>query len=545
MRKALGSDYKPATQGKLKISGWKSELLIKISLYRNDQLLFPDVYRSIQDDGTLTPGDLRSVNEGLGQTHRAKLMVDDTVRTYSGEPRHHNGRPRSKVAKTTIEPARVTKRRVIKGNILPITTPKRHPSPARDIDRNPSPAKDRRRDLSLVRTTVRTPPLADPQAWLASIHGVRKAAPKAVEQLATGPIPEAVKQPAADVATKAIVQPRIDTASKAVQKPTFRPALEPSQKPASENGSVSVAFLMSLGVKFTQEQLRALTAEAQIGNDATETSVTFDKKAEEQGQESVNIAKSSVANNEERTKTSEARDQILTNAVETSVANDEHGLYPSAAEDHTVPNATKRYAATAEAERLAIATSQSDMLRRQREMIIGTQVYKNRYSHAAGSLVDSFQRMTLTDFNPAPPPTAHAQAVTHNNALSPPPARAAPKSIAGVRTLTMPTPPAAAPTPTVTAKVAATAPAPAMSDRRPAAAALRPRFIPNAPVPSDTVTPPAALASRTVNPPLAVNNPFGPARRSRPAGPSLPPHLMGKVASSDPGAAARAQYGAY
>ena len=58
-----------------------------------------DVYRVIQDDGTVAPGDLQSVNEGLGQTHRAKLMEDDRVRAYTGEPdyrkgRNHNGSSR-------------------------------------------------------------------------------------------------------------------------------------------------------------------------------------------------------------------------------------------------------------------------------------------------------------------------------------------------------------------------------------------------------------------------------------------------------------------
>lgn len=43
-----------------------------------------DAWTRLQDDGTDTQN-LRAVNEGLGQTHRARLMSDDSVRDYTGE----------------------------------------------------------------------------------------------------------------------------------------------------------------------------------------------------------------------------------------------------------------------------------------------------------------------------------------------------------------------------------------------------------------------------------------------------------------------------
>ena len=95
MRKALGGDYQPAKQGRTKIAGWQSISSSSNIFWNKAYQLLTDVYREIQDDGTAALGDLRSVNEGLGQTHRAKLMEDERIRTYTGEPdyrkgRHHN-----------------------------------------------------------------------------------------------------------------------------------------------------------------------------------------------------------------------------------------------------------------------------------------------------------------------------------------------------------------------------------------------------------------------------------------------------------------------
>ena len=91
MRKALGGDYRPAKQGQTKIVGWQSTHS-SMSLRRQLTKFIPDIYRVIQDDGSASPGDLSSVNEGLGQTHRAKLMEDDSVRAYTGESTYRRGR---------------------------------------------------------------------------------------------------------------------------------------------------------------------------------------------------------------------------------------------------------------------------------------------------------------------------------------------------------------------------------------------------------------------------------------------------------------------
>lgn len=50
-----------------------------------------DAWTSLQDDGT-DAQNLQAVNEGLGQTHRAKLMSDDSIRDYTGEEKFRRGR---------------------------------------------------------------------------------------------------------------------------------------------------------------------------------------------------------------------------------------------------------------------------------------------------------------------------------------------------------------------------------------------------------------------------------------------------------------------
>lgn len=50
-----------------------------------------DAWTSLQDDGT-DAQNLQAVNEGLGQTHRAKLMSDDSIRDYTGEETFRRGR---------------------------------------------------------------------------------------------------------------------------------------------------------------------------------------------------------------------------------------------------------------------------------------------------------------------------------------------------------------------------------------------------------------------------------------------------------------------
>ena len=44
-----------------------------------------DAWTHLQKDGTESQK-LRDVNEGMGQTHRAKLMADDSIRMYTSEP---------------------------------------------------------------------------------------------------------------------------------------------------------------------------------------------------------------------------------------------------------------------------------------------------------------------------------------------------------------------------------------------------------------------------------------------------------------------------
>ncbi len=43
-----------------------------------------DAWTRLQDDGTESQN-LQDVNEGLGQTHRARLMLDNSIREYTGE----------------------------------------------------------------------------------------------------------------------------------------------------------------------------------------------------------------------------------------------------------------------------------------------------------------------------------------------------------------------------------------------------------------------------------------------------------------------------
>ena len=49
-----------------------------------------DAWTRLQDDGTDSQK-LQDVNEGMGQTHRAKLMGDDSVRKYTGESNTRGG----------------------------------------------------------------------------------------------------------------------------------------------------------------------------------------------------------------------------------------------------------------------------------------------------------------------------------------------------------------------------------------------------------------------------------------------------------------------
>ena len=50
-----------------------------------------DAWTRLHNDGT-DAQNLQAVNEGLGQTHRARLMNDDSVRDYTGEEILRGGR---------------------------------------------------------------------------------------------------------------------------------------------------------------------------------------------------------------------------------------------------------------------------------------------------------------------------------------------------------------------------------------------------------------------------------------------------------------------
>lgn len=52
--------------------------------------MIQDAWTRLKDDGTNLQNP-RNVNEGMGQTHRAKLMYDDSVREYTGEANFREG----------------------------------------------------------------------------------------------------------------------------------------------------------------------------------------------------------------------------------------------------------------------------------------------------------------------------------------------------------------------------------------------------------------------------------------------------------------------
>lgn len=54
-------------------------------------MMSPDAWTSLQDDDS-DVRNLQAVNEGLGQTHRAKLMQDVSGRDYTGEDNFPKGR---------------------------------------------------------------------------------------------------------------------------------------------------------------------------------------------------------------------------------------------------------------------------------------------------------------------------------------------------------------------------------------------------------------------------------------------------------------------
>ena len=69
---------------KSKLDGWNSKTIKYATLPIRMLTMSQDAWTGLQDDGT-DAQNLQAVNEGLGQTHRAKLMSDDSIRKYTGE----------------------------------------------------------------------------------------------------------------------------------------------------------------------------------------------------------------------------------------------------------------------------------------------------------------------------------------------------------------------------------------------------------------------------------------------------------------------------
>lgn len=154
----------------------------------------------------------------------------------------------------------------------------------------------------------------------------------------------------------------------------------------------------------------------------------------------------------------------------------------------------------------ASATSRSEALRQQREMIIGSEVYRNRYSHVAGSLVDKFRALSLKD----PVPTSNSTTTA---------------TVVSLRSRS--------PMPVVQNPPIAKLPSKARL--------LNPSFIPEPPATAGSSS--SMLAPKSVNKsPQETLGSLAP-RSTRSSGLSLPPHLRGKTANTDIGVAVRAQYG--
>ena len=462
------------------------------------------------------------------------------------------------------------------------------------------------------------PILADPRAFIASIQGVKLQASQqkqvlvgtndvssqAHDKTTAAPASEKTSSPQAAIAKTApqvtrqsaqntetlrlsSIKSKEDTNANA-DKQSRSSQLEsvyqlsgksvPTSTPET-NGAVPLAFLMSLNLNFTPEQLSQLKAHAkthsapntklsasplsndevsgQILNDdsvagAMAVSPTSSEAPPSSRAKSTSVSTTasaalakvspaatasqdppvasalsapSKADKLPKEKTSSLQAPSIRKVTQSDTAKSSNPIGLTELQPDVSTNATRTTFSLDSNRVSAPTTSRSEILRQQREMIIGSQVYKNRYSHVAGSLVDKFRSLSLAD--PAPVP------------VQAPPAK--PAAIPAVRN-----PPAAASAPAAQS-ITETKPTPPAQKAPSAAPLLRPRFIPDNPVPHTTL--PGVLAPMTVNPTIDANNPFGPAKKGQGAsanrfgGPSLPPHLMGKVASSDLGAAARAQYG--
>lgn len=510
-----------------------------------------------------------------------------------------------KATKTTAAPGPVRKGRVVKDHHLPSPPTKERQSKAIPIIK-PRESQPRKRPIELLlpKVPIPSPTLTEPKAWwaslVASIPGAKKAAPIAPEQAhpeappgpsketATQTTAKQALQPSISAVTKPPQQPAASVAPKKVSQPTLNAVKTPLQQPdadilqknvsqpavgtaakhspqpeVNEGGSVSVAYLISLGIKISLEQLRAIAAQNQKVNHANEDATSMDRPIKETSpakkQNLPNSANSTTVDAKDGVKAPETQSPLVSKASKSTIPTAHTAPSLTTAKENIVPTVVNPFAGKSPSEEIAYPTSRSDMLRRQREMIIGSQVYKNRYSQVAGILVDSFQKMTLTDLSPPSSPTYQFDPIASKSATHAPVPSSPTTSVASVVTSTVSCTAAdplvskalagSRPPATVSKAVASTGEStktvsPHAPTPPPAAPLLRPKFITDGPIAPSTVPSPAPLAARTTNPPLAVVNPFAPTKKTRrPAGPALPPHLMGKSASSDPGAAARAQYG--
>ena len=217
-----------------------------------------------------------------------------------------------------------------------------------------------------------------------------------------------------------------------------------STSTSDADGAVSLAFLMSLNLNFTPEQLRLLKAHTQEHSAADATPVasalsdgkasdpaSIDRPVHDTMTASSTSSKSRSLSSAKSTSVSITASAALAKASPAATASQftpivsassgslrldlppktkgsvlqapsTHQVTQSGTAKSNLPislsesepgistNASRTAHPSVPDRVSALVISRSEMLRQQREMIIGSQVYKNRYSHVAGSLVAEF-----------------------------------------------------------------------------------------------------------------------------------------------------------
>ena len=285
--------------------------------------------------------------------------------------------------------------------------------------------------------------------------------------------------------------------------------------------TVSLAYLMSLNIGFTPEHLRLLKISPQDASMRSETPELLEKEP---------LSSSSVGRPRDATETSVSSASIPRTPLVDYASSSSDSTPASPQPSKNVPVATNRRdpstlpVMTKEqtqdlvmnpitSSEISSAVPRSETLRRQREMIIGSQVYRNRYSHVAGSLVDRFKAMTVME------PTLTAVSTT----------TAVPVIVANSRPSTL--------------RIQSSEKPKSISESQAIPRLFRPKFIPVQPTPSTIEFSSSVLTPRSINsfPEINIRDQLPHTKHS--SRPSLPPHLRGKTANPDAGAAARAQYG--